>query len=122
MLTSTDLISVSVSATDPLSAIGVRAELRLHQEFRVLADGSGDDAQVAVVVADEVDRHAVGVIAAFHEQGCGRVVVVATRLDDSGVMAAVEAGACGVLSGPGGGRKPGTEPGRPGAVAGAVRR
>jgi DNA-binding NarL/FixJ family response regulator len=97
MFTSTDLITVGVSATDPLSAIGVRAGLRMHQEFRVLPDGVGEDAEVAVVVADEVNHATVDMIESFHEQGCSRVVVVATHFDDSGVMCAVEAGACGVL-------------------------
>jgi DNA-binding NarL/FixJ family response regulator len=50
-----------------------------------------------VVVVDEMDDQAVGEIRSLRRRGVEHVVVVAARLDDAGLLAAAEAGACGVL-------------------------
>ena len=56
-----------------------------------------DIAAVAVIVADDVDDDALRTVRAVQRNGCPRVVLVVTRLDDSGLLAAAEAGACGML-------------------------
>jgi DNA-binding NarL/FixJ family response regulator len=56
-----------------------------------------DTAEVAVVVADGVDAETSRVIAALQRDGSPPVVLVATRLDDSGLMAAIESGVAGVV-------------------------
>jgi DNA-binding NarL/FixJ family response regulator len=86
-----------VYATDPVSATGVTGELRQRPEVLVLEEAGFDNAQVAVVVADEVDAHFVRTVRAIQRDGCQRVVMVVTRLDDASLLSAVEAGACGIL-------------------------
>ncbi|MGH9056618.1 MAG: response regulator transcription factor [Acidimicrobiales bacterium] len=90
-------VSVSVHATDPVSAAGVAGELRLRPDLLVVDESGANRAQVAVVVVDEVDRFAARAVRAIQRDGCGRVVMVVTRLDDAGLLAAVEAGASGIL-------------------------
>jgi DNA-binding NarL/FixJ family response regulator len=90
-------VSVFVYAADPVSAAGVASELRLRPEVMVVDDTDIDRAEVAVVVADEVDPVTVRTVRAIQRNGCPRVVMVVTRLDDAGLLAAVEAGACGML-------------------------
>lgn len=90
-------ISVFVYATDPVSQAGMVAQLKLQPELRVVEQVDVDAASVALVVADEVDAELARVIRALQRNGCPRVVVVVTQLDDAGVLAAIEAGACGLL-------------------------
>lgn len=88
-------VRVSVFANDPVSAMGIGGELRLRPD--VLVVDPGDDTDVVVVVTDEVDNAAVCAVRAARRDGRPRVVLVVTRLDDAGLLAAVEAGACGML-------------------------
>lgn len=90
-------IPVFVFARDPVSQAGVSAQLRPRPEVVVVADTEVDAAHVAIVVADEVDDDAIRVIRALQRNGCPRVVLVAARLDDAGLVAAVEAGACALM-------------------------
>ncbi|MGH9058606.1 MAG: response regulator transcription factor [Acidimicrobiales bacterium] len=90
-------VNVYVYAADPISAAGLTSQLRGRPEVTVVGDGEIDAARVALVVADEVDQETVRVIRAVQRNGCPRVVAVVTRLDDAGLLAAVEAGSCGIL-------------------------
>jgi DNA-binding NarL/FixJ family response regulator len=90
-------VKVCVHASDPVSARGVGGELRSQAEVLVLDDFDPAHADVAVIVADEVDSATVCTARAAQHDGCRRVVMVVTRLDDAGLLAAVEAGACGIL-------------------------
>lgn len=90
-------IRVCVHATDPVSATGIAGELRLRPDILVV-DGTDDDsAKVAVVVTDELDSGTIRTVRAIQRDGTRRVVLVVTRLDDGGLLAAVEAGASGIL-------------------------
>jgi DNA-binding NarL/FixJ family response regulator len=80
-----------------VSATGVAGQLRQRPEVLVVEDNEFDSAQVAVVVADEIDDATVRTLRGIQRDGCRRVVVVVTRLDDTSLLAAVEAGACGML-------------------------
>jgi len=91
----TDPIPVRVHASDRLSEAGVAAELQQWPEVRVVS--GGDEADVALVVADDVDEDALRMIRAAQRGDGGRVVLVATRIDDRGLLEAVEAGACGLV-------------------------
>ncbi len=95
-MTSDDRIRVCVHAGDPVSAAGIAGELRTRPEVLVTDEDALDRAQVAVVVVDELDSVAVRSVRAIQREGC-RVVMVVTRLDDAGLLAAVEAGAHGIL-------------------------
>ncbi|MGH8875298.1 MAG: LuxR C-terminal-related transcriptional regulator [Acidimicrobiia bacterium] len=92
-----DRIATYVFATDPVSQAGIAAQLRPRPEIRIVDEADLDNALVAVVVADEVDGETMRVIRAIQRNGCPRVVLVAGRLDDGSLFAALEAGACGLL-------------------------
>ena len=88
-------IRIRVHASDRLSEVGVTAELKEWPEVRVVGDA--DDADVAVVVADDIDENAVRMLRAAQRADGDRAVLVATRIDDRGLLEAVEAGACGLV-------------------------
>ena len=90
-------IPVFVYATDPVSQAGISAQLRGRQELHLLEDSDVDGAAVAIVIVDDVDGETARIVTAIQRNGCPRVVLVATRLDDAAVLAAVEAGACALL-------------------------
>lgn len=87
---------MSVYADDPISQVGIAAGLRSRADLRVLDDGEGT-ATVSVVVADEVDQDTTRLVKSLQRNGCRRVVLVLSRVDDAGSLAAVAAGACGLL-------------------------
>lgn len=90
-------IAVYVYAHDPISQAGLASQLRTRPEIQVV-DHDVDLATVAVVVVDEVDEETTRVVRAIQRtDGIPRVVLVVTRLDDAGMLAGVEAGACGLL-------------------------
>lgn len=97
MKSSSERIRVHVEASDPVSAMGIGGELRLRSDVLVLDPADQYSADVTVLVSDEVDGSTATRIRALHRDGCARVVVVVTRLEDAGLMAAVEAGVCGIL-------------------------
>lgn len=89
-------IRVYVYAHDPISQAGLSSQLRARPEVQVV-DDDVDRAEVAVIVADEVDDETVRTVRAIQRNGIPRVVLVVTRLDDAGMIAGIEAGACGLL-------------------------
>ncbi len=91
-----DRIRVYVYAHDPISQAGLSAQLRARGDVEVV-DDDVDRAEVAVVVADDVDDDTTRVVRAVQRNGIPRVVLVVTRLDDAAMIAGVEAGACGLL-------------------------
>ena len=93
----TGRIPIFVYARDPITQAGIAAALRGSAQLKVLDETGLDRAQVAVVAADEVDDETLRVIRAIQRSSSPRVLLVAARLDDGGLIAAVEAGACGLL-------------------------
>lgn len=94
-----DRISVVVRAFDPISQAGIASQLRFQTEVRVVneAEDEAEPATVALVVVDRVDEQAVQAIRAVQRHGCARIVVVATQVEANDLLAAVEAGCCGLL-------------------------
>jgi DNA-binding NarL/FixJ family response regulator len=90
-------IPVFVYAEDPVSQAGIAAALRARTEVVVVDDGDVDAALVAVVVVDRVDDDAVRVMRAIQRNGCPRIVLVATAVDEQSLVIAAEAGACAIL-------------------------
>jgi DNA-binding NarL/FixJ family response regulator len=90
-------ILVAVYAHDPLSLAGVASQLRGRPEIAIVEDGHTGDDVVALVIVDDVDDEAVRTVKSIRQTACTRVVVIAARLDDKGLLAAVEAGACSLL-------------------------
>lgn len=93
---STGRLAVHVAASDPVSRAGTASQLRNVEIDLVDADEVGPDV-VAVVVADQMDADTGRTIRSLRLRGARRVLVVAARLDDAGLLAAVEAGASGLL-------------------------
>ncbi len=92
-----DRIPVFVYASDPISETGIAGQLRGQPGVHVVDEGDVDMAAVAIVVTDEVDEEATRAVRAVQRNGVPRVVVVVTRIDDGGLLAALEAGACGIV-------------------------
>jgi len=90
-------IALYLHAADPISMAGIAAELRGRSDIHLVGLDDSEEAEVALVVADEVDEETVRVMKTIQRGGCPRVVLVVTRIDDRALMTAVEAGACGLL-------------------------
>jgi DNA-binding NarL/FixJ family response regulator len=90
-------IPVFVYADDPISQAGVAAQLRGRPETHVVENDAIDDADVAVVVTNSIDEDSLRVVRGIQRGGCPKVVLVASQLDDSALMLAVEANVTGIL-------------------------
>lgn len=90
-------IAVEVDAPDPILRAGVVAEVRCRPELRLVEKGDRAPERVALIVTDEVDDAVIRLVRGLQANGCGRVVLVAGRLDDAAILAAVEAGASAML-------------------------
>src|SRR5262245_7241570 len=89
--------SVFVYANDPVSQAGLEHLLRPCVEVQVVDSDQIDSAQVAIVGTDEVDDETVRAITGVQRNGCPRVIVVASTLDEASVLAASEAGTLGLV-------------------------
>jgi DNA-binding NarL/FixJ family response regulator len=90
-------ICVTAVAPDPLSRAGLAATLGGQTGIVVVDTPDPDEPSVAVVVADEVDEMILREIRAARAAGHERVVLLVARVDDAGLMSAVEAGVVGVV-------------------------
>jgi DNA-binding NarL/FixJ family response regulator len=88
-------IPTFVDTHDPITRAGLSSQLRGQSELSVVEDPT--TASVAVVVVDDINDDAARSIRSLVRNGCLHVAVVATALDDLGVLRAVEAGACAIL-------------------------
>ena len=89
-------IEVFISACDPISRDGIASQLRGHG-VELVDERSLHRAVVALVVVEEIDEDAARQIRSLKLRGLERLVVIASRVEDAGLLAAVEAGASGVL-------------------------
>jgi len=90
-----DRIAVAVHADDPVTQAGLAAQLRGQPGVAVVDDTSC--ARVAVVTSDRMDDDTGRRVRTAQRQHGARVVVVVSDCDDAGLLAAVEAGASGLL-------------------------
>jgi DNA-binding NarL/FixJ family response regulator len=90
-------VRVFVFGEDGISQAGVGTQLRSRPDILIVDDTDIDSAEVAIVIVDAVDEACARTVRAIQRNGCPRVVLVVSDLDDSGLMGAVEVGACGVL-------------------------
>jgi DNA-binding NarL/FixJ family response regulator len=90
-----DRIPVYISAADPISHAGIASQLR-GAGITEIADAAAPGA-VALVVADHVDGETVTAIRSLRAHGAERLILLVARIDDKGVLAAVEAGATNVI-------------------------
>jgi DNA-binding NarL/FixJ family response regulator len=90
-------ITTYVHCTDPISLAGVVSQLRARPEVRVVEELDVDQAAVAVVVADQLDDDTSRVVRALCRGDRPRIVLVATSIDESTLVAAAEVGVGGLL-------------------------
>ena len=91
-------VSTYIYASDPISLAGVTSQLRARPEIRLVDPGDVDNADVAVVVANALDEETLRVLRALRRGGEPRTVLVADVIDDRALVAAAEAGVCGLLA------------------------
>lgn len=90
-------IPVAVCAADPLSRAGIASQLRRAQGFAVVPEDAMPDDVVALVVADDLDPQVLAQMRALRGRGVRRIVLLVSRVDDRGLLAAAEAGVTGVV-------------------------
>jgi DNA-binding NarL/FixJ family response regulator len=90
-------ITTYVHCTDPISLAGVVSQLRARPEVRIVEELDVDQAAVAVVVADQLDDDTSRVVRALCRGDQPRIVLVATSIDESTLVAAAEVGVGGLL-------------------------
>jgi DNA-binding NarL/FixJ family response regulator len=83
---------VFVYASDPMSTAGAKAQLMNQPSIELVSPADLDRARVALVVSEAVDESVAKVVRAIQRDGPPRVVLVASRFDEAGVVAAVAAG------------------------------
>jgi DNA-binding NarL/FixJ family response regulator len=87
---------VYVHADDPISQAGVASQLRPRPEVRVLEPADAENAAVALIVADRVCDRTLQVLRS-KQRGGARLVLVVSEVDDTDLVAAVEAGIAGLV-------------------------
>jgi DNA-binding NarL/FixJ family response regulator len=90
-------VTTYVHGADPISQAGVVSQLRGRPEVRIVEEAGLDQATVAVVVTEQIDDDAARVLHALRRDGLPRLIVVATAIDDAGLVAAAESGVSGLL-------------------------
>jgi DNA-binding NarL/FixJ family response regulator len=90
-------IGVVVHGGDPVSRAGISSQLRMGGEFRLIDEVAADAEAVSIVIADQMDPEITVLIRSLRQRGISRIVLLATRIDDKSLLAAVEAGVCGVV-------------------------
>jgi DNA-binding NarL/FixJ family response regulator len=91
------VVCTYIYASDPISLAGVTSQLRARPEIRIVEGADVDSAEVAVVVTNVVDDETLRVLRALRRGGEPRTVLVAENIDDNALVAAAEAGVCGLL-------------------------
>jgi DNA-binding NarL/FixJ family response regulator len=92
-----EILPVLIATDDPLSRAGIEAQLRGEPTIRLVDTESRDPGVAAIIVADAVDNDAVTQLRRLRRAGIERTVLVVTRLDDAGMLLAVENGVAGLL-------------------------
>lgn len=90
-------IPVHVHAADPLSRAGTISQLRGASDVILVEEHELGETGVALVVGDDVDAETTQTIRGLRRRGVARIVLLIGRLDDKGLLAAVEAGVGGVV-------------------------
>jgi DNA-binding NarL/FixJ family response regulator len=91
-----DELTVYIHADDPILRAGLATQLRPRTEVRVIDAPEPGRTTVALIVADRVAEPTLRSLRALQRLGA-RLVLVVAELDDSDLVAAVEAGVAGVV-------------------------
>ncbi|MFE3766856.1 response regulator transcription factor [Streptomyces sp. NPDC059104] len=90
-------ICVHIKASDPLSQAGLVASIRHRAELRMVEEHLVDQQTVGLLAVERVDAAALQLLRTMRASRVERVVIVASSLDEEGVVAAAEAGVAGLL-------------------------
>ena len=90
-------LPVVIATADPVSRAGLAAQLRDQPGMEVVDEIEAGGPGVVVVVADEVDDGTTREIRSIRGAGQERIVLLVAKVDDAGLLAAVEAGVSGVV-------------------------
>lgn len=91
-----DELTVYIHADDPILRAGLATQLRSRSEVRVIDAPDPGRTTVALIVADRVAESTLRSLRSLQRLGA-RLVLVVAELDDSDLVAAVEAGVAGVV-------------------------
>jgi len=94
---SADRMRVYVAPSDPVSRAGVASQLRSLHGLDIVEERQIDADVVGLIVADRMDEETARVIRALKRRGVEHIVLIVTRVDDTTLFSALEAGARGVL-------------------------
>ncbi len=92
-----EILPVLIATDDPLSRAGVESQLRGEPTIRLVEAEAGEPGAVAIIVAEGVDSDVAAQVRRLRRSGIERTVLVVTRLDDAGMLLAVENGVAGLL-------------------------
>jgi DNA-binding NarL/FixJ family response regulator len=90
-------LPVAIATSDPVSRAGLAAQLQSQPGMEVVDAVDAGSPGVVVVVADEVDEETTREIRGYRSAGSERIVLLVAKVDDAGLLAAVEAGVSGVV-------------------------
>lgn len=92
------VVTTYIRGSDVISEAGVISQLRARSEVRLVDDTARDEAAVAVVVTETIDEDARRIFRMLRRSGDEpRLLVVATVIDDGGLMIAAEGGVAGLM-------------------------
>lgn len=86
-----------VHGADPISQAGLVSQLRGRPEVRVVEQAQLDQAAVAIVVTEQIDEATIRALHGLRRGDRPHLVVVATTIDDAGLVTAAEAGVAGLV-------------------------
>jgi DNA-binding NarL/FixJ family response regulator len=90
-------LSVLIATNDALTQSGMESQLCHEPTIELVERAGPDGSTAAIVVADAVDGEAVSILRRLRREGVDRIVLIVSRLDDAGMLTAVEHGVSGVL-------------------------
>jgi DNA-binding NarL/FixJ family response regulator len=94
--TAVEQLTVYIHADDPILRAGLATQLRPRSEVRVIDAPDPGRTTVALIVADRVAEPTLRTLRTLQRLGA-RLVLVVAEVDDSDLVAAVEAGVAGVV-------------------------
>jgi DNA-binding NarL/FixJ family response regulator len=90
-------VPVVLSATDPISKVGLAAALRGRDELQLIEESESGPDSVIMTVVDRLDDAVIRELRARQARGQTRLVLITTELADVDLLVAVELGVRGVV-------------------------
>jgi DNA-binding NarL/FixJ family response regulator len=90
-------LPVLLHARDPISYAGIKGQLAPRPEVRIVSNDEWQTAKVALVVTDRIDEAAIRALRGLRARAINRLVIVATQIDESELVAVVEIGVAGLV-------------------------